>query len=59
MKFKLQTEPVMIIMMMVIILASLYRNFNFKTSKFEPFWQSMIYILALVIGVLLLLRKKS
>jgi hypothetical protein len=54
---KSKTETIMIIMMMIIIGVSLFRNFNFKISKFEPFWLSMIYIFTLFIGVLLLLRN--
>ncbi len=57
MEVKLKTQNIMIIIMIIIIMSGLYRNFNFKNLKFEPFWQSVIYILALIIGVILLFRK--
>ena len=53
---KIKVNTVLIISMIIIIGSGLYRNFNFKTLKFDPFWQSMIYILALIIGFLLLFR---
>jgi len=57
MKIKLKTETIMIIMMMIIITASLYRNFDYKSLKFEPFWLSIIYIITLFIGIFVLFRN--
>lgn len=44
----------LLVIMLIIIGSGLYRNFNFKTLKFEPFWQSMMYILGIIVGILLL-----
>jgi ABC-type nickel/cobalt efflux system permease component RcnA len=45
------------IVCVIILVVSLIRNFNFKLYKFEPFWQSIVYFLALCIGIWLIFRK--
>jgi hypothetical protein len=33
-------------------------NFNFKTLKFEPFWQSMLFIAVFVISIVIMFKRK-
>lgn len=49
----------MFLMMVVMLGLSLYRNFNFNTLEFKPFWVSMLQLVVFIVALILMVKRKK
>ncbi len=47
-----------LLVILVIIGSAILRNFNFRELKFEPFWQSMLFIATFLLALFFLFNSK-